>query len=108
MMIRFPRMDATFRRKLAEDAIKAIRAGRAARDLERGMLDFKEEAGTGGRKGVRRPIDSRNEAAARALAAEVACFKNSDHGGMLVVGVDDKAAGPSAFVDTYLDVAWLR
>ena len=27
---------------------------------------------------------------------------------MLVVGVDDKAAGPTAFVDTYLDVAWLR
>ena len=101
-------MDATFRRKLAEDAIKAIRAGRAARDLERDMLDFKEEAGTVGRKGVRRPIDPQNEAAARALAAEVACFKNSDHGGTLVVGVDDKAAGPSAFVDTYLDVAWLR
>lgn len=101
-------MNAAFRRELAQGAIDAIRAGGAPSDLEREMLDFKEEAGTVARDGVRRPIDRRHEAAARALASEVACFKNSEHGGMLVVGVDDKAEGPDAFVDTYLDVDWLR
>jgi ATP-dependent DNA helicase RecG len=101
-------MNAAFRRKLADDAMAAVRAGGAAHDLEREMLDFKEEAGTVGRDGVRRPIDARSETAARALAAEVACFKNSEHGGVLVVGVDDKANGSEAFVETYLDVGWLR
>jgi ATP-dependent DNA helicase RecG len=101
-------MDAAFRRKLADDAIAAVRAGEAPRDLEREMLDFKEEAGTVGHGGVRRSINPQDEAAARALAAEVACFKNSEHGGTLVVGVDDKASGPGAFVGTYLDVGWLR
>src|ERR1044071_2439122 len=101
-------MNAAFRRKLAQDALDAIRAGGAPGDLEREMLDFKEEAGTVGRDGARHPVARQHEAAARALASEVACFKNSEHGGMLVVGVNDKAQGPDAFVDTYLDVDWLR
>jgi hypothetical protein len=41
------------------------------------MLDFKKEAGTVGRDGLRQPIDAHDETAARALAGEVACFKNS-------------------------------
>jgi ATP-dependent DNA helicase RecG len=101
-------MNAAFRRKLAQDALDAIHAGGAPGALEREMLDFKEETGTVGRDGARHPIDRQHEAAARALASEVTCFKNSEHGGMLVVGVNDKAQGPDAFVDTYLDVDWLR
>ncbi len=101
-------MSALFRRQLAQDAIDAILAGANARALEREMLDFKEEAGTVGRDGVRQPIDTHDETAARALAGEVACFKNSDRGGMLVVGINDKAAGSDAFAGSYLDVNWLR
>src|ERR1700691_5651097 len=101
-------MSALFRRRLAQDAIDAILAGTSAHYLEREMLDFKEEAGTVGRDGVRQPIDAHDETAARVLAGEVACFKNSDRGGMLVVGINDKAAGSDAFAGSYLDVGWLR
>lgn len=101
-------LSALFRRQLAQEAIDAILAGAAPRDLEREMLDFKEETGTVGRDGARRPIDAHDETAARALAAEVACFRNSEHGGMLVVGVDEKAAGADAFVGSHLDLGWLR
>src|SRR5258708_3037136 len=101
-------MDAAFRRKLADDAIAAVLAGAVPRDLEREMLDFKEEAGTVGGDGVRHPISPRNEAAAQAVAGGGGCFKNSEDGGMLVVGVRDRAIGSEAFVETYLDVGWLR
>ena len=33
---------------------------------------------------------------------------NSDSGGVLVVGVNDKERGPDAFVGTHLDTSWLR
>ncbi len=71
-------------------------------------MDFKEEFGTVSPRGVRVAIASQHEPAAAALASEVACLANSDNGGVLVVGVNDRASGPEAFVGTYLDIDWLR
>lgn len=101
-------MDAHSRRQLALDAIAAVAAGSPAGDLETEVVDFKEERGTISPTGDRAPIDPRDDQAARAIAAAAACMSNSDQGGVLVVGVNDKAAGPAAFVDTYLDTTWLR
>jgi ATP-dependent DNA helicase RecG len=87
-------------------AIEAVRDGSGVGDLECQTLDFKEEAGRrrGGRYG---PGSARNERAATALAEEAACLANAD-GGVLVVGVDDKATGAAAFVGADLDAEWLR
>src|SRR5262245_29329626 len=100
-------MDAHFRRAAALDAIERIRRGERPDTLESDTLDFKEETGTVGRDGARTPIPPEHEPAARALAAEAACFANAE-GGVLVVGVDDKRSGPAAFVGAYLDAIWLR
>ncbi|MEW6581376.1 MAG: RNA-binding domain-containing protein [Actinomycetota bacterium] len=102
-------MNAHQRREEALSAISRVRRGERAQDVESEIVDFKEEAGTVGRSGVgRRPIDPRDEAAARALAAAAACLANSEKGGVLVVGVNDAGAGDSAFVGAHLDTGWLR
>ncbi len=100
--------NAHTRRQAALEAIEGVRSGGLARSIESESIDFKEESGTVGRDGVRRPIDARDVGAARALAEEAACLANSDQGGVLIVGVDDRAAGERAFVGAHLDAAWLR
>ncbi|WP_217914729.1 ATP-binding protein [Miltoncostaea marina] len=100
--------NAHTRRQAALKAIEQVRGGTQAGSVETESIDFKEEAGSVGRDGARRPIDARDEGAARALAEEAACLANSDQGGVLIVGVDDRAAGEAAFVGAYLDTAWLR
>ncbi len=101
-------MNAHQRREAAIAAIELVRDGAQAREVESEIVDFKEEPGTVTRGGVRRGIDPRDEDAARALAAEAACLANSDSGGVLIVGVNDAAAGEAAFVGAHLDTAWLR
>jgi ATP-dependent DNA helicase RecG len=101
-------MDAHSRRQAALDAIAAVAGGATASDVESEVVDFKEEAGTVLGSGSRGPIDPQHEPAARALAAEVACMAMSDQGGVIVVGVNDKASGPDAFVGSHLDLDWLR
>ena len=100
-------MDAHSRREAALAAIERILQGDRPADLESDTLDFKEESGTFSHAG-RRAISAQHEPAAKALAEEAACFANSSMGGILVVGLDDKARGSAAFVDTYLDTEWLR
>lgn len=102
-------VDANTRRAAAGAAIAAVANGQTANAAETEIVDFKEERGTyDSTSGARVPIGPQHEPAARAIAEEVACLANSDSGGILVVGVADAEAGPSAFVGTYLDVAWLR
>ncbi|HEY6545157.1 MAG TPA: ATP-binding protein [Dokdonella sp.] len=91
----------------AYHALEAVRAGQPVEELESLTLDFKEEAGRRDNTGAYGPGKAHNTKAARALAEEAACFANSE-GGVLVVGVADKATGPSAFVGTDLDAEWLR
>lgn len=90
----------------ARSAIEAVAAGRSVNELEGQTLDFKEEAGRR-RRGRYGPGSAQNNEAAKALAEEAACLANAD-GGVLVVGVDDKAVGASAFVGAELDAEWLR
>jgi hypothetical protein len=101
-------MDAHSRRQGALDAIANVVAGATAGDAETEVVDFKQEAGTIMRGGQRVAIGTEHEPAAQALAAEVACMAMSEAGGVIVVGVNDKAAGPEAFVGSYLDLGWLR
>jgi ATP-dependent DNA helicase RecG len=101
-------MDAHSRRRAALDAIASVVAGTTAGDAETEVVDFKQEAGTIGRGGRQVAIGREHEPAAQALAAEVACMAMSDTGGVIVVGVNDKAAGPEAFVGSHLDLGWLR
>jgi ATP-dependent DNA helicase RecG len=96
------------RRSAALDALEAVCLGAVADSVESEIVDFKEESGTVGRGGLRVPIPPQHEPAAAALAADAACMANSDHGGVLVVGVEDQGAGPAALRGTYLDLEWLR
>lgn len=102
-------MDAHSRRTAALTAIQAVVDGARAQDMETDIVDFKEEKDTFDPAArARVAISPTHEPAAKALAAEAACLANSDSGGILVVGVDDKAAGGPAFVGTHLDTTWLR
>lgn len=91
----------------AEQAIAAIRAGSRAEQVESRTLDCKEEAGRRRNRTTYGPGSPRNETAARALAEEATCLANTD-GGILIVGIDDKATGPAAFVGAELEEEWLR
>ena len=99
--------NASSRRAAADKAIQEVLGGSRAGDVESETIDFKEEVGSVARGG-RRPINPHDEPAARDLAAAAACFANSPHGGVIVVGVDDKRAGEAAFVGAHLDTDWLR
>ena len=59
----------------------------------REIVDFKEEAGTVDKRGNRVSIPAQHEPAARGLAEEVACLSMSTHGGVLVVGINDRDVG---------------
>lgn len=96
------------RRQDALAAIAKVLGGVAAASAETERVDFKVEHGSFGRDGTYRAIDPHDESAAKAMAIEASCFAHSDDGGVLVVGVNDKGAGPDAFVGTSLDTDWLR
>lgn len=68
--------------------------GASARTLESYTLDFKEESGKA----------SETEKTLRDAAI---CFANAD-GGIIVLGINDRAAGPTAFVGTTLDAQLLQ
>ena len=94
---------------IVNQAIKSLLGGSKAADLEGQMLDFKEEAGTFDSKlKTRKAIPDNYDPAAQALAGEVSCFANTERGGVLIVGVNDKASGEAAFVGTHLSIEWLR
>lgn len=107
-MLRYGVINSHLRRQLAEAALAKVQGGAVAATVETELVDFKEESGTRGAGGIRVPIPPNHEPAAVALAAEVACLANGDNGGVLVVGVDDRGSGPTAFVGAHLDPRWLR
>jgi ATP-dependent DNA helicase RecG len=96
------------RRQTALEAIGAVVAGTLAADAETEMVDFKTEEGAISRAGEIVAIGPRHEPAAVALAADAACMANTTRGGVLVVGVVDKQAGPQAFTGANSDPDWLR
>ena len=96
-----------FRHQAALEAVHAVLAGVLAHDAETETFDFGEEARTNVR-GMRQLIGRRHEPAAHVLANEVACFANTAHGRMLVVGVADDRSGLDALIGSYLDLDWLK
>lgn len=93
--------------RAAKAAVEQVFLGARVDSLETLTLDFKEEAGRRGSDGVYGPGTAQNKEAAKALAEEACCLANTE-GGVLVVGVDDKASGPAALVGAALDPEWLR
>lgn len=87
------------------DVRRAMEALANGQVLESKRVDFKEEAGRRGKDGALLPGMPRNEAAARSLAGEAACMANTDGGGAIIIGVDDKSG---AIVGTELEPEWLR
>jgi ATP-dependent DNA helicase RecG len=82
-------------REEVEVALSRVLAGTTAHKLESSTLDFKEQ----GPNGLKELL--------RDLAGDAVCFANAS-GGALIIGVDDKQAGPSAFKGTDLDSEQVR
>ncbi|MGZ3457777.1 MAG: ATP-binding protein [Archangium sp.] len=82
-------------REEVEVALSRVLAGTAAHKLESSTLDFKEQ----GQEGLKDFM--------RDLAGDAVCFANAS-GGALIIGVDNKKAGPSAFTGTDLDYEEVR
>lgn len=84
--------------------LQQIAGGCAPRDIEVAAVDVKEEPGRRGPKGAVQPGTQENQAAARYLAGEMACFANTPGGGALILGVSDDGMK----IGTDLDPEWLR
>jgi ATP-dependent DNA helicase RecG len=84
--------------------LAALARGHSPRDVERRLVDCREEAGRRRADGTIQPGADRSEPAAQSLAEEAACFANSPGGGALVVGFDDRGTA----IGTALDAEWLR
>jgi len=91
----------------ALNALERIVAGARAESVECETLDCKEDPSRRGRHGERIAGASRDDKAARIVADAAGCLANH-HGGSLLLGVDDKAAGEAAIVGTALEAGWLR
>jgi len=101
---------SAMRRQAALDAIAAVLVGAVAGDAETELVDFKlEDSRWDHRAAAPREIGPQSDAAAIALAREAACLANNPtKGGVLVVGIHDKMAGPGALIGACSDATWLR
>lgn len=92
--------DAGF--EIVEKALSAIEAGESAGSWESQVLDFKEDPAV-------HPENKNPDAGlVEFLVDEVICFSNADGGvAYIVLGVNDKQAGPSAFTGTHRPCDWL-
>lgn len=73
--------------------------------LESDAVDIKEEAGRRDRAGSLVEGSRENEQAARQIADAAACMANTEGGGALIVGVDDRTG---EIVGAQTDATWLR
>ena len=85
-----------------EEALSAIEAGDSAGSWESQVLDFKEDPAV-------HPMNKNPDAGlVEFLVDEVICFSNADGGvAYIVLGVNDKKAGPAAFTGTDRSCDWL-
>ena len=90
-------------RDLISDALTRIERGSSAERQEPEHLDFKEPPRPRGR---RTSAELRGELERLVLDACL-CFANGD-GGVVVLGVSDRASGPEAFVGTQADGEYLK
>lgn len=91
-------------RDAVQDALARLAAGQSTADVERQVIDFKEEAGRRDNSGHIGPGTARNEAAAEKLTAEAVCMANTPGGGALIVGVADDGT----LIGAATDAEWLR
>ncbi len=91
-----------------EEELKAVltqvAAGKRPRDIERSMIEIKEEPGRRGPGGQILAGESRNEAAAAYLVDELACMSNTPGSGVIILGISDEGES----LGTNLDTEWLR
>jgi ATP-dependent DNA helicase RecG len=90
-----------------DELIAGVLGGGQVDPHEGQILDCKEDPSRRGVRGVLEPGHQQSDALAKTVADAASCFANAD-GGVVVVGVDDKATGPSAFIGTPCDTAWLQ
>ena len=94
------------RKAEVERVLQALSGGDTpVNELESQAVDIKEEAGRREKDGSIGPGRPDNEPAAQQLAKAAACMANTQGGGALIVGVDDKT-GQIIGADT--DPRWLR
>lgn len=94
------------RHKEVERVLQSLnRGGAQVSKLESQAVDIKEEAGRRGPDGTILPGSRQNEEAAKGLAEAAACMANTQGGGTLIVGVDDKTG---QIIGAATDPHWLR
>ncbi len=94
------------RRAEAVQALAGLEGGARAADIETETLDFKEDQSRRLGRQVIEAGATRHEPTARDIAEAACCFANS-LGGVVIIGVDDRATGRDAFIGTDLDPNWL-
>src|SRR5690625_837439 len=85
-------------------ALRQVYDGNIADSVESETLDFKRDPQTVTGRGAPRNPQAR---LVEELVDAVVCFANA-RGGRIILGVDDKTAGPEAFTGTRADPALLR
>lgn len=87
-------------------AVLKIGAGARGTDVETQIVDCKEDPTRRAADGSIVAGKSEDDDVAQRFAYEATCMANGD-GGVLLVGIDDKASGAAAFIGTKLRAAWL-
>jgi ATP-dependent DNA helicase RecG len=90
-----------------DELFSGVLGGGQVDPYEGQVLDCKEDPSRRGTGGVLGPGEKQSDPLAKTVADAVTCFANAD-GGAVIVGVNDKATGPSAFVGTPCDTSWLQ
>jgi ATP-dependent DNA helicase RecG len=88
-------------------ALERVLQGARPEELETETLDCKEDPSRRDRQGRTVQGATRDEEASRILVDAACCLANQ-HGGSLIVGLDDKQRGSAAILGTRLDARWLR
>src|SRR5258708_6516641 len=91
----------------AAKAIEEVLTGALVENVESETLDCKEDPSRRGPHGQILKGLGESDDAARIVADSASCLSNQ-HGGAVVVGLDDKQRGEAALIGTSLDGRWLR
>lgn len=91
----------------AQAAIQRVLVGAAAEDVESETLDCKEDPTRRDPRGRRVDGATTDDQASRIIVDAACCLANQ-HGGCLIVGLDDKKSGTAAVIGTALDARWVR
>ena len=100
-------LSSDIRSGLFKRLVDGVSAGGNVDNFEGQMLDCKEDPTCRGRGGTKGRGEAKSDETAKVVGDAIACFASAA-GGVVVLGVDDKATGQAAFVGTPADTAWLR